>query len=221
MTIFRGNVRAKGKRSAVTAFDQVKLSSSENHELCATWIGLTRKIIIINLLALSLSPPWFGSDRNENWLFSRYSTGWKCGLHADWTELTGCVDQELDKNEGETAKRRYFYITLLRSPIPRYLSEFRHVQRGATWKSARHFCLGRSATAEELPSCYTGEFIGLLGPQRKPVHRENTHTPPRVHSNETEISISFCAQAKIGLTCRSTILPTVKAISRPTDRHEC
>lgn len=55
MTIFRGNVRAKGKRSAVTAFDQVKLSSSENHELCATWIGLTRKIIIINLLALSLS----------------------------------------------------------------------------------------------------------------------------------------------------------------------
>lgn len=98
------------------------------------------------------------SDRNENWLFSRYSTGWKCGLHADWTELTGCVDQELDKNEGETAKRRYFYITLLRAPIPRYLSEFRHVQRGATWKNARHFCLGRSATAEELPPCYTGDY---------------------------------------------------------------
>lgn len=98
----------------------------------------------------------FRPDRNENWLFSRYSTGWKCGLHADWTELTGCVDQELDKNEGETAKRRYFYITLLRSPIPRYLSEYRHVQRGATWKNARHFCLGRSATPEELPPCYTG-----------------------------------------------------------------
>jgi hypothetical protein len=98
----------------------------------------------------------FRPDRNENWLFSRYSTGWKCGLHADWTELTGCVDQELDKNEGETAKRRYFYITLLRSPIPRYLSEYRHVQRGATWKNARHFCLGRSATSEELPPCYTG-----------------------------------------------------------------
>lgn len=51
-------------------------------------------------------------------------------LHADFTELTGCVDQELDKNEGESARRRYFYITLLRSPIPRYLSEFRHVKRG-------------------------------------------------------------------------------------------
>uniref|UniRef100_A0A182Q3F9 Heparan-sulfate 6-O-sulfotransferase n=1 Tax=Anopheles farauti TaxID=69004 RepID=A0A182Q3F9_9DIPT len=99
----------------------------------------------------------FRPHRNENWLFSRYSTGWKCGLHADWTELTGCVDQELDKNEGETAKRRYFYITLLREPIARYLSEFRHVQRGATWKNARHWCLGRHATSDELPPCYNGE----------------------------------------------------------------
>uniref|UniRef100_A0A182Y5A1 Heparan-sulfate 6-O-sulfotransferase n=1 Tax=Anopheles stephensi TaxID=30069 RepID=A0A182Y5A1_ANOST len=99
----------------------------------------------------------FRPHRNENWLFSRYSTGWKCGLHADWTELTGCVDQELDKNEGETAKRRYFYITLLREPIARYLSEFRHVQRGATWKNARHWCLGRHATPDELPPCYNGE----------------------------------------------------------------
>lgn len=104
----------------------------------------------------------FRTHRNENWLFSRYSTGWKCGLHADWTELTSCVDQELDKNEGETAKRRYFYITLLRQPIVRYLSEFRHVQRGATWKSSRHLCLGRQATPEELPQCYSGKFFRIM-----------------------------------------------------------
>lgn len=104
----------------------------------------------------------FRPHRNENWLFSRYSTGWKCGLHADWTELTNCVDQELDKNEGDNAKRRYFYITLLREPVARYLSEFRHVQRGATWKNARHWCLGRQATASELPACYTGEnWLGV------------------------------------------------------------
>lgn len=41
--------------------------------------------------------------------------------------VKGCVDQELDKNEGETTKRRYFYISLLRAPIQRYLSEFRWV----------------------------------------------------------------------------------------------
>lgn len=54
----------------------------------------------------------FRPNRNENWLFSRYSTGWKCGLHADWTELTNCVDAELDKNEGEPAKRRYLTLIL-------------------------------------------------------------------------------------------------------------
>lgn len=53
----------------------------------------------------------FRPNRNENWLFSRYSTGWKCGLHADWTELTSCVDSELDKNEGDTVKRRFVYLS--------------------------------------------------------------------------------------------------------------
>ncbi|XP_076337695.1 heparan-sulfate 6-O-sulfotransferase 2-like [Tachypleus tridentatus] len=91
------------------------------------------------------------------WLFSRYSTGWKCGLHADWTELTNCVDTAMDQTERQEAKRRYFYITLLREPIARFLSEFRHVQRGATWKSSRHWCGGRVPTEEELPLCYRGD----------------------------------------------------------------
>ncbi|XP_060535669.1 heparan-sulfate 6-O-sulfotransferase 2 [Cylas formicarius] len=98
----------------------------------------------------------FRPHSNQSWLFSRYTTGWKCGLHADWTELTGCVDEKLDELEG-VVKRRYFYITLLRDPIARYLSEFRHVQRGATWKGSRHFCKGRAATFDEIPPCYEGE----------------------------------------------------------------
>jgi len=53
--------------------------------------------------------------------------------------------------------------------VARFLSEYRHVQRGATWKSARHWCGGRTPTKDELPSCYSGtdwrdvsidEFIG-------------------------------------------------------------
>nr|CAG4647425.1 EOG090X0E58 [Megafenestra aurita]SVE92667.1 EOG090X0E58 [Megafenestra aurita] len=91
---------------------------------------------------------------NEQWLFSRYSTGWKCGLHADWTELTDCVEGALDEYEGMAKRRRYFFITVLRDPIHRYLSEFRHVQRGATWKSARHWCGGQEFTS--LPHCYKG-----------------------------------------------------------------
>ncbi|XP_075747487.1 heparan sulfate 6-O-sulfotransferase isoform X5 [Rhipicephalus microplus] len=99
-------------------------------------------------------PPSAGGQRS--WLFSRYSTGWKCGLHADWTELTACVDHAMDRAERAPAKRRYFYVTLLREPVARFLSEFRHVQRGATWRSSRHLCGGRAPTADELPFCFNG-----------------------------------------------------------------
>uniref|UniRef100_T1IVF7 Heparan-sulfate 6-O-sulfotransferase n=1 Tax=Strigamia maritima TaxID=126957 RepID=T1IVF7_STRMM len=91
------------------------------------------------------------------WLFSRYSTGWLCGLHADWTELTNCVDSTLNQREVKQIKRRYFYVTLLRDPIQRFLSEFLHVQRGATWKQARHWCGGKEATTDELPPCFQDE----------------------------------------------------------------
>lgn len=76
-------------------------------------------------------------DDSGFWLFSRYSMGWKCGLHADWTELNNCVDEALDETEGTLNERRYFYITILRNPVLRFLSEWRHVQRGATWKSSK------------------------------------------------------------------------------------
>lgn len=45
----------------------------------------------------------------------------RCGLHADFTELTACVGGELDRHEGSAVHRRYFYITLLREPVARYL----------------------------------------------------------------------------------------------------
>ncbi|XP_002932633.1 heparan-sulfate 6-O-sulfotransferase 2 [Xenopus tropicalis] len=97
--------------------------------------------------------------KKETWLFSRFSTGWSCGLHADWTELTNCVPALLDnkKEIRQRPRRNFYYITILRDPVSRYLSEWRHVQRGATWKASLHVCDGRSPTSEELPSCYTGD----------------------------------------------------------------
>ena len=95
----------------------------------------------------------FRPNDSTNWLFSRYSTGWKCGLHPDWTELTECVDDYLNREES-LLRRRYFYITLLRDPVRRYLSEFKHTQRGATWKDSLHKCNGQAATRAEIPPCY-------------------------------------------------------------------
>ncbi|KAI3356267.1 hypothetical protein L3Q82_017511, partial [Scortum barcoo] len=51
----------------------------------------------------------------------------------------------------------FYYITMLRDPVSRYLSEWKHVQRGATWKTALHMCDGRSPTQDELPTCYSGD----------------------------------------------------------------
>ncbi|KAM8848327.1 heparan-sulfate 6-O-sulfotransferase 2 isoform 2-T2 [Synchiropus picturatus] len=96
--------------------------------------------------------------KKETWLFSRFSTGWSCGLHADWTELTRCVPSRMDSREApRNLPRNYYYITILRDPVSRYLSEWRHVQRGATWKASLHVCDGRSPTLSELPSCYQGD----------------------------------------------------------------
>ncbi|XP_049622622.1 heparan-sulfate 6-O-sulfotransferase 2 isoform X2 [Suncus etruscus] len=97
--------------------------------------------------------------KRETWLFSRFSTGWSCGLHADWTELTSCVPSVVDGKRDARLRpsRNFHYITILRDPVSRYLSEWRHVQRGATWKASLHVCDGRPPTSEELPSCYTGD----------------------------------------------------------------
>ncbi|XP_059418015.1 heparan-sulfate 6-O-sulfotransferase 3-B-like [Carassius carassius] len=95
--------------------------------------------------------------KQESWLFSRFSTGWSCGLHADWTELTNCVPVIMDKMKSPKRKRNFYYITMLRDPVPRYLSEWKHVQRGATWKTSLHMCDGHSPTQDELPTCYNGD----------------------------------------------------------------
>ena len=49
--------------------------------------------------------PSSNPNTKSTWLFSRYNTGWKCGLHADWTELTECVDSYLDTEEGVENRR--------------------------------------------------------------------------------------------------------------------
>ncbi|KAM4702318.1 heparan-sulfate 6-O-sulfotransferase 3 [Discoglossus pictus] len=95
--------------------------------------------------------------KRETWLFSRFSTGWSCGLHADWTELTNCVPSIMEKKDSQRNHRNFYYITMLRDPVSRYLSEWKHVQRGATWKASLHVCDGRSPTPDELPTCYLGD----------------------------------------------------------------
>uniref|UniRef100_A0A8C7DAB2 Heparan-sulfate 6-O-sulfotransferase n=1 Tax=Oncorhynchus kisutch TaxID=8019 RepID=A0A8C7DAB2_ONCKI len=99
--------------------------------------------------------------KRETWLFSRFSTGWSCGLHADWTELTNCVPSLMNTREPPkkptVPRRNYYYLTILRDQVWRNLSEWWHVQRGATWKASLHVCDGHTPTLAELPSYYPGD----------------------------------------------------------------
>lgn len=51
---------------------------------------------------------------------------------------------------------RYLYITILRDPYFRYVSEWKHVHRGSTWMAAQLKCNGRQASLDEVPFCYDG-----------------------------------------------------------------
>lgn len=48
--------------------------------------------------------------------------------------------------------------TFIREPIARYLSEFHHIQRGATWSASKHLCNNRIPSSAELPSCFDSEL---------------------------------------------------------------
>ena len=56
---------------------------------------------------------------------------------------------------------RYLYFTVLRDPVQRYISEWKHVQRGSTWISAKLMCNGRQATLQEVPFCFKGRLTRL------------------------------------------------------------
>ena len=51
---------------------------------------------------------------------------------------------------------RYLYITVLRDPVERFLSEWKHVKRGGTWRTALLMCNHKSATLDEVPFCFKG-----------------------------------------------------------------
>ncbi|GAB1610772.1 heparan-sulfate 6-O-sulfotransferase 3-B-like [Argonauta hians] len=95
------------------------------------------------------------------WLFSRLTSFWRCGVHPDWTELHECLPGELNRQEQAAnskrthVKRRYKYMTMVREPVERYISEWLHTRRGADW-TILHKCNHRLATRREVPPCHKG-----------------------------------------------------------------
>lgn len=105
----------------------------------------------------------FRPGSSKIWLFSRHHLGWPCGLHADWTEHKACVPKYMNKREGKNKQRRFFYVTIIREPVSRFLSEFSFVwNKNEMWGAATLRCNGRSPTKEELPQCFMGEKLSEI-----------------------------------------------------------
>ncbi|XP_059166014.1 heparan-sulfate 6-O-sulfotransferase 2-like [Physella acuta] len=95
---------------------------------------------------------------NVTWLAAWFMDGWTCGLHADWTELTECVDPWFKSVEPQRSHRNYHYTTYLREPVQRFISEWHHVRLGNLWPKD-YLCNGRKASWSELPRCARGGVL--------------------------------------------------------------
>ena len=97
------------------------------------------------------------SELPEMWLASERTYGWVCGVHPFLFEMKSCLGPHLIQRYG-LRKRNFHYITMIRHPVLRYLSEFLHVTRGATWLN-KHMCDGHTMEGS-MPPCYPGYYTG-------------------------------------------------------------
>ena len=103
---------------------------------------------------------------DETWLISEKTTGWMCGVHALYVDFIRCLrNVNLVNKFNRVAKvkkyyplvspnRTFHYITLLRHPVLRYLSEYLQTTRGACWPMHDRVCDGKVvASKQRLPFC--------------------------------------------------------------------
>ena len=90
-----------------------------------------------------------GHGSNELWYFSENIAGWgwPCGLHPSLTDLKLCVES---KFKGGRSRWDFYYISILREPKARFLSEFYHAKKtGSTWVFEDHEAKTKGQTCEK------------------------------------------------------------------------
>ena len=100
----------------------------------------------------------------ETWLISEKTTGWMCGVHALYVDFVRCLRNVTNYNihlaadskhvyPSVSSSRTFHYVTLLRHPVLRYLSEYLHTTRGACWPVHQEFCNGQEIKQKKPPFC--------------------------------------------------------------------
>ena len=93
----------------------------------------------------------------DPWMILRFSKfansdRWPCGVHPDLASLIECIPKLLHLNYGEDYNPNVLYFTSLRDPVTRFLSEFRHAQRGGSWEFENVKCKKKTQCHENALS---------------------------------------------------------------------
>jgi hypothetical protein len=89
-----------------------------------------------NRLTVNRTYECYREDSYVSWILSWHSAfGWQCGLHPGLSDLRECINKKAYKNADlEASDQDFHYISLLREPRSRFLSEWMHVQKhNSTW----------------------------------------------------------------------------------------
>jgi hypothetical protein len=74
---------------------------------------------------------------NETWIVSGVRAsgfGWQCGLHPDLSDLRSCLKQKFANSKHDGNESSFYYISMLRNPVARFISEYYHTQAsGSMW----------------------------------------------------------------------------------------
>ena len=106
----------------------------------------------------------------ETWLISEKTTGWMCGVHALYVDFIHCLKNVTKFNKMTKLKKYYplvspnrtfHYVTLLRHPVLRYLSEYLQTTRGGCWPLHERVCDGEVVKIPFCAQCKTQRLRNL------------------------------------------------------------
>ena len=128
-----------------------------SNEACVTKFSLVKRALCLR----AVSPDWFSADVKTIWMSKRTAAA-AHNYQTDrfrWVSLISRAEAALRKTflftEGQMkgnevfvestfgyamVSSRFLYATLLREPVARFVSEYLHTLRGATWLSERLPC---------------------------------------------------------------------------------
>lgn len=128
-----------------------QMSNSKTWKRGGGFLNMSQSLV----MHMELCPRHALNLTGETWLISEKTTGWMCGVHALYVDFVHCLRDvtKYNKHASKThfpfvsPNRNFHYVTLLRHPILRYLSEYLQTTRGGCWPTHARVCNGKTISS--------------------------------------------------------------------------